>query len=112
MKHNFEDCYQEATTMFANGYDSKYIGFQLAEKGVPDEMIDDVLIAIKKLRKGVKRSVGMKQVIYGSSFILVAIGFTFLSTNENSPITYILWGLAVTGVLTLIKGIANIIGLL
>lgn len=112
MKHKYEDCYEEAKTMFANGHDNKYIGFQLADKGVSDEMIDEVILAIKKLRKDVKKSIGMKQVIYGLSFIVAAVLFTFISTDENSPILYVLWGLAVTGVLTLMRGIANILNLI
>lgn len=112
MKHNFDDCLEEAKVMYANGHDNKYIGFQLADKGVPDEVIDEVVEAIKKLRKDVKKSVGMKQVIYGFSFIGVAILFTFISTDENSPIVYVLWGLSITGVLTLMRGVANILNLI
>lgn len=112
MKHNFDECLQEAKEMFAYGHDSKYIGFQLAEKGVPDEMIDEIIAEVKKLRKGVKKSIGMKQVIYGLSFIGAAILFTFISTDENSPVVYVLWGLAVVGVLTTMKGVANILDLL
>lgn len=112
MKHNFEENLQEAKEMFAYGHDSKYIEFQLAEKGVPDEMIDEIITAIKKLRKEVKKSIGMKQVVYGLSFIAAAFLFTFISTDENSPVVYVLWGLAIVGVLTTLKGVANVLDLL
>ncbi len=111
MKHNFEDCYEEAKVMFASGHDSKYIEFQLAEKGVFDEMIDEVIAEIKKLRKEVKKNVGMKQLIIGLSIIVVAIVITYVSTNSNSLVGYVLWGLAITGLLTMLKGVANIMNL-
>ena len=112
MKHKFEDCYEEAKVMFSQGHDSKYIEFQMAEKGVPDEMIDEVIIAIKQLRKDVKKSLGVKQAIYGASFIAASFLFSFISFNSNSPIAYVLWGLAIAGVLTFVRGMANIMELL
>ncbi|HEY0029738.1 MAG TPA: hypothetical protein VGC65_03180 [Bacteroidia bacterium] len=111
MKDKFDDCFEEAKVMLASGQDNKYIEFQLAEKGVPDEMINEVILEIKKLRKGVRKSVGSKQVIYGLSFLGVAFLFTLISTDSASPVIYVLWGLAITGLLIFMKGIANIIDL-
>ncbi|CAN5396321.1 hypothetical protein BH10BAC1_BH10BAC1_17520 [soil metagenome] len=112
MKHTFENCYEEATVMYTHGYDNKYIEFQLSDKGVSDEMIDEVIVAIKNLRKSVKKRIGVKQVAFGLSFIAVALLFTFISFGKDSPVVYVLWGLAVTGVLATMKGVANILNLL
>ncbi len=108
---NYESLLNEAKTMYALGHDNKYIEFQFADKGVEYQIIDAIISDIKVLRKSVKRRQGFKLLVYGASFIVVAFVFTLISYNSESPVRFVLWGLAVGGVVAMIKGIADIIGL-
>jgi hypothetical protein len=105
-----DDLLDEAKTMYALGHDNKYIEFQFAEKGINDELIDKIIGEINSLRKSSKRNLGFKMLIYGASFIVVGFIFTLLSYHSESPMRFILWGLVVSGVLTMAKGMINIIG--
>jgi len=100
----------EAKTMYAMGHDNKYISLQFADKGVDDPTIDKLLLEITNLRKEAKKQSGTRLLIYGGSMIGVAIIFSFISYNSESPIRFVLWGLTISGVLTLIKGLTNLLG--
>ncbi|MFL5763936.1 MAG: hypothetical protein ACJ77K_08355 [Bacteroidia bacterium] len=112
MKHSIESLYEDARLMYLSGKDDRYITFQFAEAGISDDVIDEVLLQLKKLKRGMRRHAGMKQLIYGASFMAVAILFSFISTKEGSPLVYVLWGLAVSGVMMFIRGFALIVGLI
>ena len=107
----YDELLNEAKTMFALGHDNKYIEFQFAEKKIDDATIDKIILEIKSLRKSNKKTKGTKLIIYGLSFLGAAFLFTLISYNENSPTRFVLWGLAISGVTTLIKGVADRIGL-
>lgn len=108
---NYNKALDQAISMYAFGHDNKYITLQLAEEGIDDAIIDGVIKEISRIRKAQKRKNGIKLLIYGGSFIIAAIGFSFISTKEGSPILYILWGLAISGVIVMVKGISAILGL-
>jgi hypothetical protein len=107
----YESLLNEAKTMFASGHDNTYIDLQFAERGIDDDTIQKIIKEINSLKKHHKKRNGQKLIIYGLSFLAVAFIFTLLSYNPESPTKYVLWGLAISGVGTLIKGIADIIGL-
>ena len=107
----YDSLLNEAKTMYALGHDNKYIEFQFADKGVSDDIIDNIIRDINSLRKYNKKSRGRKLIIYGLSFLAVAFLFTLISYNSESPTRFVLWGLAISGVTTLIKGLADIMDL-
>jgi hypothetical protein len=108
---NYDSLLNDAKTMYALGHDNKYIEFQFADQGVDDTTIDNLIKEINRLRKHNRRSRGRTLVIYGISLIAVAILFTLISYNSESPARFVLWGLAIGGVMTLVKGLADILGL-
>ena len=110
-QEKYDSLLNEAKIMYALGHDNKYIEFQFADKGVDDQTIDNIVHEISALRKHSKKTRGKKLVIYGLSFLAVAFIFTLLSYNSESPTRFVLWGLAFSGVTTLIKGLTDIIGL-
>ncbi|MES2593659.1 MAG: hypothetical protein V4608_17375 [Bacteroidota bacterium] len=109
--NKYSELLNEAKTMFALGYDNRYIELQFAEKKIDDNIIDQIIVEIKSLRKAQKKSRGLKLIIYGASFIAVAFIMTLISYNEHSSSRFVLWGLAISGVTTLMKGVADILGL-
>jgi len=110
-KEKYDDLLNEAKTLYASGHDDKYIEFQLAEKGVDDNTIDNIIKDLAILRRSEGKRRGWKLVIYGLSFLAIAFLFTLLSYESESPVRFVLWGLAISGVMTLIKGLASLIGL-
>lgn len=106
---NHESLKNEAMTMLASGYDNKYIELQFAEKGIDDATIDLIISDISKVRKASKRKRGITWVIYGTSAIVAAVVFSFISFNSGSPINFVLWGLGISGMLTAAKGIIDIV---
>ena len=108
---SYDSLLDEAKVMYASGHDNTYIEFQFAEQGVDDSTIDKIVADINKLRKGYKKSQGVKQIILGSSFIGTAFIITFITSHSQSPIIIILSGLAITGVFILVKGVADVLGL-
>ena len=110
--HNkYNELLNDAKKMYALGHDNRYIELQFAEIKIDDNTIEKIIAEIKSLIKANKKSTGLKYVIYGASFLAVAFIFTLMSYNEGSPIRFVMWGLAISGVTTLVKGIADIIGL-
>ncbi len=107
MAPDFESLLNEAKTMYALGRDNTYIELQLAEKGIDDTTIDKIIVEIKRLRKSGQRNSGLKEIIYGLSFIAVGFVFTLLSFLKDSPVQYVLWGLAVSGLLLFTKGLSK-----
>ncbi|MCW3085697.1 MAG: hypothetical protein JWP12_3063 [Bacteroidetes bacterium] len=107
MVTDYESLLSEAKTMYAMGHDNTYIELQLADKGIDDTTIDKISVEIKHLRKSGQRNNGMKQIIYGLSFIAVGFVFTLLSFLKDSPVHYVLWGLAVSGLLFFVKGLSK-----
>ena len=99
-----------AMSLYAAGHDNKYITLQLAEDGVEDHIIDEVIIEISGIRKSQRRKGGYKLVIYGASFIAAALVFTFISTKEGSPVVDNLLGRAQAGVLVMVEGISAVLG--
>jgi hypothetical protein len=110
-QEKYDSLLNEAKTMYALGHDNKYIEFQFADKGVDDNTIDNIIKDINSVRRHNKKSRGRKLVIYGLSFLGVAFLFTLISYNAESPTRFVLWGLAISGVTTLIKGLADMMGL-
>lgn len=110
-QENYESLLKEAKTMYALGHDNKYIQFQFADKGVDNITIDNIVKDISSLRKQNKKHRGLKLVMYGISFLAVAFLFTLLSYDSESPTRFVLWGLAISGVTTLLKGFADIMDL-
>ena len=104
--------FEEAKTLYAMGHDNKYIELQLADKGVDDTTIDEIIKEIKSLRKSNKKNHGIRLVIYSASIMAVGFLFTLLSYHSDSPVRFVLWGLVVSGVLTLIKGLGEMMGLI
>jgi hypothetical protein len=107
----YDNLLNEAKTLYALGHDNKYIEFQFAEQGIDDTTIDSIIKDINDLRKSNKKTRGIKLIIYGLSFISVALIITSITFKSEPPVSFIMWGMAISGVLTLVKGIADIIGL-
>ena|ERR1700739_1029604 len=103
--------FEQAKGMYALGYDNRYIEIQLAEKKVPDHIIDEVIKKIKVFRKREGRAGGQKSLVYGLSYVAVAILASLLTFNYDSPVRYVCWGLLAMGAITTMKGLAKIIGL-
>ncbi len=103
---------QEAKTLAAYGHDNRYIELQMAEKGVQDETIDAVISELNKFRKSMKRSAGKRMLIYGFSLSAAAIVMGWFGSGEhgNYVITYVPYGLAVSGVLVCAKGVMGVLG--
>ncbi len=108
---SYDNLLNEAKIMYVSGHDNKYIEFQFADQGIDDSTIDKIVNDINILRKANKKSRGLKLIIYGASFIAVAFIITIFSFNSKSPIGFVMWGLAVSGVLTIVKGSADFLGL-
>lgn len=108
----FDDLYQEAMRYYAQGLDDDYIYFQLADKGVEAEKIDEVLVAIKKFRKKGKRSDGFRNLLIGLSTIAIGFGLMWYINNAtNSPYAALAWGIPVMGLMIMAKGLVQLSGL-
>ncbi|HXC03549.1 MAG TPA: hypothetical protein VNZ86_02285 [Bacteroidia bacterium] len=108
---SFESLLSEARRMYAHGHDNRYIELQFADRGVDDAVIDKVIAEVTRLRKEVRRYIGVKYIFYGASLLATGIIASVLSFHSESPVRFVLWGMAVSGVLVLIKGLADLIGL-
>lgn len=106
----YNEVLDRATRYYAEGRDEVYMKMQFAEQGVDDKIVDEVLLEIKKLNKGVHKSIGLKFLIFGSSFIAVGLIVSYLTYTWESPIRFVLWGLPISGVIITVRGISKIIG--
>jgi hypothetical protein len=108
---NYETLLDEARKLFAQGRDNRYIELQFAERGVADAVIDRIIQEMNTLRRSDKRQAGFKKMIYGASFLAAGILFSLISMHSESPVRFVLWGLAMGGALVMIKGLAEVMGL-
>ena len=108
---SFEEAYEEAKKIHAQGHPPKYIGFQLAEMEVDDEIIDQVLEKIMSIRKADSRRQGIKEMIYGAPLIAIGMGLTIWSQDWDFDYSIAFWALPLAGLLIFIDGLARFLGL-
>jgi hypothetical protein len=107
-KSNFDELFNEALKMHSSGHDDLYIELQFSEQGIDKTITKEVLKKIKSVRKGERKTNAVKFIIGGLATILVGVLFTLISYKSGSPVTYLLYGLITTGVMSVAKGIVDL----
>jgi hypothetical protein len=106
--HDADKLFDKALRMYASGHDNVYIELQFAELGIDKEITKQVIGKIKGVRKSKQRSRGFKLIIGGLATVSVAVIFTLFSFTSASPVTYVLYGLIVTGCMSFAKGLIDL----
>ncbi len=106
----YEGFLNQAKGMYAAGHNDRYIILQLADKKVPDESIDQIMANVKSIRKYTLRQQGIREVLFGLSFMVAGILIAYWVIDVGFLVRYIALGLPIGGVALSVKGLFNILG--
>jgi hypothetical protein len=99
-----------ANSLQKRGLKFEEILLQLKEKGVPENLLQDILQQLKNLRLTRKRKTGFVCCGIGVALLVIGCMFTIFLFNSGGSIRFVMYGLTTAGVVFTIKGLVDLMG--
>lgn len=108
--HSPETLIQLAATLEKKGYNQDEITLQLRQQGAPEDLLQDVIAELKKIKLTKKRNNGFIWCAIGAALMAIGFIFTLFLFNTTGGMRFALYGLTTIGVGFTIKGLSDIMG--
>ncbi len=105
-----ESILQLATSLFKQGYSTDQITNQLRNKGVEDNLLQQALHEVQKMRQHKRRNTGFIWCGIGTFLLVSGCMLTFVQYSNGQNIRLIMYGLTSIGVIAILKGLVDLFG--
>jgi hypothetical protein len=105
-----ESILQLATRLFNEGNSAEEISTQLRNKGIKDNLLQQALDEVKKLRYTRRRNTGFIWCGIGIFLLVSGCMLAFIQFSNGQNIRFAMYGLTSIGVVIMIKGLIDVFG--
>jgi RecX family len=105
-----ESVLQMVASLFRQGYSTDEITQQLRQKGVKDNLLQQALDEVQKLRLTKKRNAGFLWCGIGSFLLVSGCMLTFIQFSNGQNIRFVMYSLTSIGVIAILKGLIDLCG--
>ncbi len=106
----FNELIQKASLLQQQGLSHDEITLQLRQQGAPDNLLQDIIGELKKIRLTRKRNKGFTCCAIGATLMALGFVFTLFLFNNTSGMRFAMYGLTTVGVGFTLKGLSDIMG--
>ncbi|HEX4876498.1 MAG TPA: hypothetical protein VFV31_07470 [Chitinophagaceae bacterium] len=106
----FNELIQLATSLQQKGLSTDEITLQLRQKGTPENLLEEIIAELKKIRLTQKRNSGFIWCAIGATLMALGFVFTLFLFNNTGGMRFAMYGLTTIGVGFTIKGLSDIMG--
>ena len=101
---------QLAASLFRQGHSNDQITNHLRNKGIEDNLLQQALHEVQKMRQHKRRNAGFIWCGIGTFLLVSGCMLTFVQYSNGQNIRLIMYGLTSIGVIAILKGLVDLFG--
>lgn len=101
---------QLAQHLYSRGLSDSEVTTALQQKGAPDNMLNEVINQVKKIRADKRRNRGFAWCGVGVTLLVLGCMLTFAFTGNHTQMRVVMYGLTTIGVFVTLKGLIDLLG--
>jgi hypothetical protein len=101
---------QLATSLFKQGYSNDQITNELRNKGIEDNLLQQALGEVQKMRQHKRRNTGFIWCGIGTFLLVSGCMLTFIQFSNGQNIRFVMYTLTSIGVIAIFKGLVDLFG--
>lgn len=108
--HSPDELIQIASSLQKRGFNQEEITLQLRQQGAPENLLQEIIGELKKIKLLRKRNTGFACCSIGVVMLVVGCMLTLFLYDSGASIKFAMYGLTTIGVIFSVKGLVDIMG--
>lgn len=104
------DLLQLAQSLYSRGFSDAEVAAQLLQKGTPENLLQEIIARVKKMRAERKSNNGFTYCAIGVTLLVLGFLLTFAFMGNATQMRIVMYGLTIIGAAITLKGLVDVLG--